>query len=277
MTGLRWSDPEAADHAAFAALVEELRQWPWQDVPCAVCGEAERLSPACEKHGIGMKSCDVCGNVFVCPAIPPQGTALLYSDRYWRDYKRAIGGPTAAERIQHDIGASHTKMHRDVLPFRRTGRLLDVGASTGAVVKTARECGFEAYGIEPSVEACRLAIEHVGVELHCGTLDDNPYGGGFDVVMLADVLEHVPEPRRLLQQIHEVLVPGGIVAIETPTTSALGYELERGGWPMVLPLEHINLFNEHCGELMLHEAGFRILDLYSPHDDNWIAIGEAQK
>jgi len=72
-----------------------------------------------------------------------------------------------------------------------------------------------------------------------------------------------------------VLGTGGIVVCETPTTTSRNFADQGIEWSTISPLEHVHLFNEKNAERVLVENGFRIVDLYSPHEDNWIAVAEA--
>ncbi len=79
--------------------------------------------------------------------------------------------------------------------------LLDVGAGRGRFVATAREAGYEASGIEPSlrgVNAARalgVAVEQVGV--HDAVIDAE----SFDAISLWHVLEHLDRPGPSLERI----------------------------------------------------------------------------
>lgn len=97
----------------------------------------------------------------------------------------------------------------------------------------------------------------------------------FDVVVMHDVLEHLLEPVDELSETHRVLRPGGFLAVETLTASSLDLHEQGIGWSLMNPLCHVNFLDERNGARALREAGFRILDFYSPHEDNWISYAEA--
>jgi 2-polyprenyl-3-methyl-5-hydroxy-6-metoxy-1,4-benzoquinol methylase len=208
--------------------------------------------------------------------MPEQAVPLLYSSRYWSDYTRAIGHPTLEERLRFDHANGLGKLRRDVLPFRRSGRLIDVGASSGGLVRQALDLGFDAVGLEPAADICDLARRSHGVTMHCGTLEQQAFAdASFEIVTLHDVLEHLFEPLRDLCEMRRILAPGGLLVVETPTTSS-AYLAEAGeACTFLSPLEHVHLFSEANGARLIERAGFRLLDLYCPHEDNWIAIAEA--
>ena len=82
----------------------------------------------------------------------------------------------------------------------RSGRLLDVGCGHGLLLDEARRRGYDTVGLELSREAAEHAREALGLDVRElplegfseGTNGDSP--GGFDVVVLADVLEHLDDP-----------------------------------------------------------------------------------
>lgn len=124
------------------------------------------------------------------------------------------------------------------------GRLLDIG------------CGRKPYrDLFPQVE------EYVGVDLPStgyGTGSVDVLGDGqrlpfrdasFDTVFCSEVLEHVPEPGRLVLEVARILKPGGTLILTTPQTwglheaphdyfryteYGLRYLVERAGLAMVL-------------------------------------------
>ncbi len=278
-TEFTFHDPErtAAAEGIRRDLVAQLRaRWSWEEVVCVVCAHATPTEPVSAKDGIEVVRCCACGHVFVSPRLPEEAVSELYGSTYWDLYQPAVGSPALAERVLFDYQNGFGKLERDVLPYRRPGRLLDVGASNGGMVRAARERGFDAHGIEPSAEVCDLARQLQGVELYCGDIRDNHFAAGsFDVVTMHDVLEHVFAPLEILRACRRVLAPGGLLVVETPTTDALGYLRDGDAWQNMSPLEHVHLFSEANLALVATRCGFRVVDLYCPHEDNVILIGEA--
>jgi len=106
------------------------------------------------------------------------------------------------------------------------GHALDVGCGFGAGVSALQSLGFEAHGIDSSLEQVAGArslgfpVSHVE--------DTNSYlesllDGSCTLVTLIDVLEHIPKPQHipLLRRIHRVLGPGGRLVVQVPNAASL--------------------------------------------------------
>lgn len=108
----------------------------------------------------------------------------------------------------------------------RTGRLLDVGCGTGALVSAAGDVGLEAIGVEPDPEMAALAGSLLGEDVTVAGLPDLPHADdGFDVVIANFVLNHVDDPRAGARELARVAAPGGVVRAtiwgSTPPPQAL--------------------------------------------------------
>lgn len=68
----------------------------------------------------------------------------------------------------------------------------------------------------------------------------------FDIVILQDVLEHVPDPRLILQQICRALAPGGMIYISTPNRFSCINAVSDPHWSLpvvsLLPRGGVRLF-----------------------------------
>jgi SAM-dependent methyltransferase len=194
--------------------------------------------------------CDACGHVFV--------------DGYWNDGARELllrnahpfqlpGSDTAAGR------AVSAKIVEDVSHARGdwTGRWLDVGFGNGALVTTAAEFGYEVVGLDLRPEGVRR-LRELGFEAHCVSVDDFEASAPFDVVSMADVLEHMPFPRVALRQAHALLRPGGVLFASMPNIESFAWqELERERKnPYWGELEHFHNFGRRRLYALLEETGF---------------------
>ena len=92
----------------------------------------------------------------------------------------------------------------------------------GASRQCSRARSILACALPPSPAIARHAIDHFGFEnVHIGTLDTAELEkGSFDLITMWDVVEHVPEPRDLLEQARELLKPGGLLVIETQNVNS---------------------------------------------------------
>ncbi len=99
------------------------------------------------------------------------------------------------------------------------GRLLDVGCNEGRGLAIYAYNGFQSEGLEINERAAAMAREK-GFPVHTIPLAQFTPKEPFDVVVLANVLEHVPDPLGLLSQVRRVLRPGGQVWLSCPNAAS---------------------------------------------------------
>jgi len=112
--------------------------------------------------------------------------------------------------------------------FRVPGRMLDIGCGNGRLLMLARDRGWSVTGLELSRMLASEAGERLGVELLHGdlsTMQDLP--GGFDLVVMRHVLEHISEPVAVLERIGGMLAPSGRLLLEMPNIDGLEAVMKR--------------------------------------------------
>jgi len=140
-------------------------------------------------------------------------------------------------------------------------RVLDVGAAGGSFLAAARERGYEPLGCEPSAWMCAFAREHYRLELHPGTIFDMPVrAGSVDLLTLWDVIEHTPDPAAVLEKAHQLLAPGGVLAMSYPDYGSLVARLMGQRWVFLLTV-HLYYFDPRTIGELLRRTGFAPLRL----------------
>jgi SAM-dependent methyltransferase len=142
-------------------------------------------------------------------------------------------------------------------------RLLDVGCGAGLFLEAAALHGFTCVGVEPSAVAaahCRgkgLTILETEFE-GAATL---PVGSA-DVIHMRNVLEHVREPRALVESAAEVLPPGGLLVAAVPNDYNPVQRAARAGgvrpWWLAVP-HHLNYFDFNSLAGLIESVGFEIV------------------
>jgi 2-polyprenyl-3-methyl-5-hydroxy-6-metoxy-1,4-benzoquinol methylase len=150
------------------------------------------------------------------------------------------------------------------------GRILDVGCGFGlfAAYFGQTQPGRRIVGLDPDARRIGIA-RHVAASLglreHAfvvGDVRDARLDGAFDAAYVLDVMHHLPkdDQRRVLERLHGLLVPGGMLLVKDITTEPrLGLlftaALDRimVGWREPLAYRH----HREWGEL-LTELGFKV-------------------
>jgi 2-polyprenyl-3-methyl-5-hydroxy-6-metoxy-1,4-benzoquinol methylase len=101
-----------------------------------------------------------------------------------------------------------------------SGRLLDVGSGAGSWGPRLREAGAsELVALDPAAAAIEEAGERYDRAV-VGTIESAQLadlgGEPFDVIVAADVLEHLVDPWRALRTLRSWAAPGGILAVSVP-------------------------------------------------------------
>jgi methionine biosynthesis protein MetW len=115
------------------------------------------------------------------------------------------------------------------------GSALDLGCASGGLLALLRPRAGHLAGLELSPTAARAAAG-VGDEVVQGALEDPglPFAtGAFDLVVLADVLEHLADPRAALERAAGWCRPGGAILVSVPNVAhwSARLALARGRWP----------------------------------------------
>lgn len=98
------------------------------------------------------------------------------------------------------------------------GRVLDVGCATGVTGKLLRPRDPEQLvGIEINPEAAQVASKTYD-EVIVGSVDEAlpAMSGPFDTILCYDILEHLIDPWRVLEQLASLSVPGGRLHVSVP-------------------------------------------------------------
>ncbi|HEY4393561.1 MAG TPA: methyltransferase domain-containing protein [Polyangia bacterium] len=152
---------------------------------------------------------------------------------------------------------------------RSGASILDVGCGRATTSERLRRLGNRVTGIESSPEAVAKASERldevIAADLRAREeIAARLAGRTFDVVMFADVLEHVDWPGPVLKSYLPYVKPGGTVIISLPNVgnwssrfALLGGRFEYTDTG-VLDRTHLRFFTKDSARRMIEEAGLTI-------------------
>jgi len=144
---------------------------------------------------------------------------------------------------------------------------LSVGCGAGADATHLRSLGAETItGVEPvswAAEAARTAYD----EVFGGPIEAYPWGDTkFDLIVFADVLEHLVDPGFALRAARDHLSGEGSCLISVPNVrhASVLWELAfRGDWRYreagILDSTHLRFFTSRSFRRLLEDSGFEVV------------------
>ncbi len=177
---------------------------------------------------------------------------------YHKDAQETQGLVDYRLRIGNDIGVglSRWMLLKQFVDNRR--RLLDVGGGNGSFVAIARDAGMDAVLLEPNPAMAEFARQRWNLPAVLPlSFEDVPDTDQWDVITMWHVFEHFPEPRWIIEQLHRMLAPDGLVVIETPD---LAQATNDGTWKHIRPLEHPFLYSRAALYAMLEPRFTQLYD-----------------
>ncbi len=182
------------------------------DRRCYLCqGGAFRRVPGevRDRPELGVLECVSCGLVFL------ESFDHIHESYYQGSGMHPEGEALPVEQWLRE-SAADDRRRCDFLREAAAGRdLLDFGAGAGGFARMMREYASSVAVVEPEQRLAKH-FEALGVARYADA-DQLPADRKFDLITLFHVLEHLPDPGKVLQSLAARLKPGGRIILEVPS------------------------------------------------------------
>lgn len=234
-------------------------------------------------HHFSINRCFSCHGGFLYPQVLfTEVEGSCYADEYhaYQDFQKEEGWPGKMKRVIKQsalcryLGYGTRKflqflsypffLRMSFYPrFVPNGKILDIGCGIGKYLHYLKALGWDVYGVDISERAVKKArssgLRHiVQGELERAGFQDN----FFDVVNMHHVLEHLPDPNKILRETRRVLKPGGEVIITLPNFSSLAFRVFGRYWGGMDVPRHLFHFNRKSLEFVLAKNGFEVSEVW---------------
>jgi SAM-dependent methyltransferase len=113
--------------------------------------------------------------------------------------------------------------------------------------------------------------EKLKLDVHIGQLSDLPvHNGNYDYIMAQQVLEHEPDPKRLLLEMKERLSDNGQIILSFPNVGAFYRFIFRRRWLHWHPPYHINHFSRKSIFALAEQCGLKVRKIKTITPNEWM-------
>lgn len=204
-----------------------------------------------EAEFIVYERCRHCGVVFRNPRLPPSERLSIYVDKILPDSLKELV-PRNQLHYAHIL-----REINHLYPQGAPRRLFDFGCGSGGFLLEAQKAGFEVMGLELNKDLAHFVRSRYGIPVHQGLIDDPAFANEkFNLILSAQVFEHLLDPRQTLLDLKKHLAAPGYVLIEVPNQLAIKETLRRGA---TMDDSHLFYFSARALSWMLEDCGFEVI------------------
>jgi 2-polyprenyl-3-methyl-5-hydroxy-6-metoxy-1,4-benzoquinol methylase len=239
-------------------------------MPCPVCteiGTAVLRRAYDDRYGqpdlFNLVRCTHCGHVMTSPRLRESDLGELYGTYYPRKNISADDVAHETAKVKRSFAGLvrwwNGTDNQGQYSVRAGETMLDVGCGSGTSLLEAKALGAKAFGIEadPNVKPIAAAL---GLTIHFGNLQDRPFPEQtFDLIVMNQVIEHLPNPDEGLRVLSERLAPNGRIVLVFPNTASLWRRLSGSRWINWHIPYHLHHFDRQHFERMAQRCGLDVV------------------
>jgi 2-polyprenyl-3-methyl-5-hydroxy-6-metoxy-1,4-benzoquinol methylase len=222
---------------------------------CPICGSI-KSKHLLNRFGLDIWRCEDCRHGFQNPRLTYDKATELYKDDQ-------SASDIYTSPLQIDIDKIKYQYGVDLIGSALGGvklKILDIGCGAGVFLKMAHNSGWPiCVGVDPNENYSKIYAESKGVQYIQGTLeklDEYNIGSNYDCISMWSVLEHMNDPKKVVEKLSLILVPDGVIFILVPNLDSLATRLMRQLSP-TFAWKHPNYFCKESLVTLMDNGGFK--------------------
>lgn len=213
------------------------------------------------KNGYPIIHCMDCDHLFTDFEPTQQDINQIYSDDYF--FKGNVGYDDYT--LEKDMLIKRGEYYADKMSkYMKPGKVLDIGAAAGFLLKGFENKNWIGTGIEPNHTMVEYGKQNLSLNLIQGTIETIELAEKFDLVILIQVVAHIYDFSSTIRKITGILNPGGKILIETWNKDSLTAKFFGRYWHEYSPPSTLNYFSKKTLTNFMQHEEFTIVDLGNP-------------
>jgi SAM-dependent methyltransferase len=206
------------------------------------------------KNGYDIFECNKCHHRF-CILQNDEATHLaeVYADSYFFEGRDGYPDYLNEKEILIRHGTFYAKLTEKYIP---PGTMLDIGAAAGFIMKGFKDRGWECTGIEPNKRMADYCLNQLKINAIRGSIENYGVDQQYDLVTLIQVIGHLYDLDKALQNITDSLKKGGLLLIECWDRDSIVAKILGKNWHEYSPPSVIHWFTKKTLDARISTYGF---------------------
>jgi len=220
---------------------------------CRNCPADRQLTPQFSCEGFQISDCQSCGHRFVQDDIPSTHVENVYGDDYFNGGNAGYVDYLSEGEMLRKRGSMYARILKAHMP---AGRMLDVGAAAGFLLKGFQDEGWKGEGVEPNARMAAYGREQLGVQITHSPVEAFTASEPFDLVSMIQVLPHLWNLMEGLEVLSQLTKPGGYWLVETWNKDSFTAKLFGKNWHEYCPPSVLHWFTPDSLVYFAEQFGF---------------------
>lgn len=247
-------------------------QWPsvgMRMLQCPLCDRSSRRRFC--KYDYWIRECNTCHHRFVEMLPSPRHITTVYDDRYFQGGGAGYPDYLAEAELLRQQGRRYARL---LSCYGQPGRMLDVGAAAGFILRGFTDSGWQGDGIEPNPQMAAYACSQLGLPVQATALEHFQTTDRYDLITLIQVIPHFFNLRQALQVASDHTRSGGFWLIETWNRKSMTARLLGKHWHEYSPPSVLHWFSPAGLRQLM--AQFGLVPIAQGRPTKWISGAHAK-
>ena len=215
-----------------------------------------------EPNKYKLAKCTKCNHISTFPRLKEKDLSKLYGKFYPRsevNYEEVLKKARKNFNLPNKIIDWFNGTNNQGQLYAKKGELvLDIGCGDCSSLIEIKNLGAKAFGIEADNNVKSIA-DALDLEVHIGSITDNPFKGKlFDLIVMNQVIEHIPEPDKCIKLIKRRLSNQGRIIFVLPNKESLWQKITGPKWINWHIPYHLHHFDLRSFKKMINKCGLKI-------------------
>lgn len=219
---------------------------------CPLCHSESKFAFAAK--GFDLRDCVKCSHRFTAISADENHVANIYGDEYFSGGGAGYSDYLQEAEMLEKRGAMYAKIVKKY--SAKKGKMLDVGAAAGFLLKGFAAENWNGIGLEPNAEMAKFGRESLNLEIKQGSLESFETAEKFDLISMIQVAAHFYNPQAAFKKACSLLNENGFLLVETWNRDSLSARIFGKNWHEYSPPSVLQFYSEKGLTQFLETVGF---------------------